>query len=302
MQDIFDRKAVRQHRERIASSLPQRDFLFREVGERLLDRLSDIRRRFPLAADLGCRSGILNELLDGRGGIETLVGCELSHAMALRAGEASRGLTLVADEEALPFAHSSLDLALSLLNLHWVNDLPGTLVQIRRALKPDGFFLAAMLGGETLKELRRALAEAEIEIAGGLSPRVSPFADVRDIGNLMQRAGFALPVVDMETIAVSYADPFALMADLRGMGESNAVRERRRGATPRSLIMAAAERYHRHFADSQGRIPATFQVIFLAGWAPDPSQQKPLSRGSGRIPLMDALLPPAPKSCGASQP
>jgi NADH dehydrogenase [ubiquinone] 1 alpha subcomplex assembly factor 5 len=280
---VFDRRSVRLHRERAAARLSQHDFLLREVGERLVDRLDDVRREFPIALDLGCRHGALASELTARG-VRTLIHCDLANRMVRRAA----GLRLVADEEALPFAAASFDLVISLLNLHWVNDLPGALLQIRRALKPDGLFLAALFGGETLKELRRSLAEAEIAAEGGLSPRVSPFADVRDAGNLLQRAGFALPVADVETLTVFYADPFALLADLRGMGETNAVRERRKTASRRATLFRAVERYRQVYG-SEGRVPATFQVIFLTAWAPDVSQPKPMRPGNAVARLAEAL-------------
>jgi SAM-dependent methyltransferase len=286
--NIFDRRIVRLRRDRAAHRLAENDFLLREVGERLADRLDDVRRRFPLALDLGCHTGELGRLLDGRGGVETLVHCDLSPAMAARAPQPR----LAADEEALPFGDATFDLVTSLLSLHWVNDLPGALTQIRRTLKPDGLFLAAMLGGDTLKELRHALAEAEISVEGGLSPRVSPFAGVRDAGGLLQRAGFALPVVDSETLTVVYPDQFALIADLRGMGEANATLERRRGLTRRATLFEAAERYHNTFADADGRVTATFQVIYLTGWSPHDSQPKPLRRGSAKASLAEALGDP----------
>jgi SAM-dependent methyltransferase len=282
---VFDRRTVRLHRDRAAAGLAGFDFLFAEVGERLLDRLGDIARRFPLALDLGCHTGILAGLLAKRGGIDTLVRCDLSEAMAGRAGP----LALAADEERLPFADGVFDLVLSNLSLHWVNDLPGALVQIRRALKPDGLFLAAMFGGATCRELRQALAEAEIAQEGGLSPRVSPLAEVRDAGNLLQRAGFALPVADADTLTVSYADPLKLMADLRGMGETNAVLARRRTPTRRATLAAAADRYRALFAGPDGRVPATFEIVYLTAWAPHPSQQKPARPGSASARLADAL-------------
>lgn len=266
---VFNRRVVRLHRERAARAGGDRDFLFREVGDRLLDRLDDVRRRFPLALDLGCRDGLLAGMLERRGGIESLVQCDLAPVMA--SGAARLGPALAVDEEALPFAEGSFDLILSNLALHWVNDLPGALVQIRRALKPDGLFLAALLGGETLQELRQAMAEAELAEEGGMSPRVSPFADIRDAGNLLLRAGFVEPVADADKIVVSYGDPFRLMADLRAMGEANAVRERRQGFTRRATMAAAARRYAEIFAGPDGRLPATFQVIFLTAWAPAPT-------------------------------
>ncbi len=282
--NVFDRDVVRRHRDRAAPRLDAHDFLLREVGERLVDRLDDIRRTFPLTLDLGCHSGQLSRLVGRRGGIKSLIHCDLSGAMAAIAPAPA----LVADEEILPFGNREFDAVLSLLSLHWINDLPGALCQIRMALKPDGLFLAAMLGGDTLKELRRALMEAESAVEGGVSPRVSPFADVRDAGALLQRAGFALPVVDTEIIEVRYSDPFKLMADLRGMGESNAVRHRRKKFTRRATLLNAASRYVELFGDASG-IPATFQILYLTAWAPHPSQQQPLRPGSAANRLADVV-------------
>jgi NADH dehydrogenase [ubiquinone] 1 alpha subcomplex assembly factor 5 len=281
---IFDRRGVRLHRDRAAASLREHDFLVREMAHRLVERLDDIRRKFAVALDLGCRHGYLAEDLVRRG-VQMLVHCDLSSAMVRRLASPC----LVGDEEALPFAAGSFDLVVSLLNLHWVNDLPGALLQIRKVLKPDGLFLAAMFGGETLKELRAALAEAEMASEGGLSPRISPFAEVRDAGNLLQRAGFTLPVADVETLTVSYADPLALLADLRGMGETNAVHERRKTASRRATLFGALERYRELYRDAHGRVPATFQVIYLTAWAPDASQPRPLRPGSAAARLAEAL-------------
>ncbi|MGE5514659.1 MAG: methyltransferase domain-containing protein [Bacteroidota bacterium] len=285
---IFERPLLRKRRDRAAPQFANHDFLVREVAERLADRLSDVTRSFPLALDLGCHTGELADTLAGRGGIETLVQCDLSPRMAARAA-ANGNPTVAADEEWLPFADASFDLVLSCLSLHWVNDLPGTLLQIRRVLKPDGLFVCAMLGGDTLKELRQALAEAEIAEEGGLSPRVSPFADVRDLGGLLQRAGFALPVVDSDTVDVAYADPMRLLADLRGMGETNAVVEQRKGLTRRATLLHALQRYQQLFADSLGRVPATFQVLTMTAWTPHASQQQPLPPGAGKASLAEAL-------------
>ena len=282
---VFDRRAVRQHRERAAANLDRHDFLFREVAERLADRLSDIKRQFPLALELGCHTGQLASQVGQRGGIETLIQADLSEAMARRAGRPA----LVADEEFLPIGEQCLDLVLSVLSLHWVNDLPGALVQIRRALKPDGLFLAAMLGGETLNELRQSFLIAETEVSGGASPRVAPFAEVAEAGSLLQRAGFALPVVDTDVLTFRYTDPLGLMRELQGLGESNAVVERHKGLTPRRAIDEAARQYQLRFADSEGRVPATFQVLYLTAWAPDASQQRPLRPGSAGERLADAL-------------
>lgn len=282
---VFDRALVRRRRDRAAARLADHDFLYREVADRLADRLDDVNRRFPLALNLGCHGGTLAAALAGRGGIETLVHCDLSPRLAALAPPPG----VAADEEALPFAEGAFDLVLSSFSLHWVNDLPGALSQIRRALKPDGLFLAAMPGGQTLKELRQALAEAEIAEEGGLSPRISPFVDVRDAGNLLVRAGFALPVADLETITVSYPDPLALVRDLRGAGEANAVIERRRNPSRRTTLFAALSRYAELHGDAEGRVPATVQVIYLTAWAPDPSQPKALRPGSAGTRLAEAL-------------
>ncbi|MFQ5984497.1 MAG: methyltransferase domain-containing protein [Alphaproteobacteria bacterium] len=282
---VFDRHALRRRRDRTAATLAEHDFLLSEVADRLADRLADINRRFPVALDLGCHDGQLGKALDERGGVKRLVQADLSRKML----EHAKGLRLVADEEVLPFAPASFDLVTSLLSLHWVNDLPGALIQIREALRPDGLFLAATLGGETLWELRQALARAELDEEGGVSPRVSPFVDVRDAGMLLQRAGFALPVVDIDRIRITYADALTLMRELRGMGETNVMGERRKGFTRRSTLFAAAAAYRDQFADTAGRVPATFEVLYLTGWAPHESQQKAARRGSGQVGLAAAL-------------
>jgi len=289
---VFNRRAVADHRARAAPDLGAHDFLLRETAERLVDRLDDVKRGFPLALDLGCHGGEVAAALAGRGGIETLIQSDLAPAMAARAAGGNGRPALAADEEALPFAPGSLDLVISNLSLHWVNDLPGAFVQIRQALKPDGLLIASMLGGATLQELRHALYEAETEIEGGLSPRVSPLADVRDLGNLLQRAGFALPVADFETITVSYEDPLKLLRDLRGMGETNANAQRRTTFSRRATLLRALEIYVEKFTDADGRVPATFEVITLTAWSPAPDQPKPLRRGSGQVPLGDALNAP----------
>jgi NADH dehydrogenase [ubiquinone] 1 alpha subcomplex assembly factor 5 len=295
--EIFDRRVLRRHRDRAAAGIAAHDFLFREVAERLLDRLADIRRRFPLALDLGCRHGVVAERLAGplarRAGIETLVQADLSSAMARRAAardaSALPAPVLVADEEALPFAEASLDLVVSALGLHWVNDLPGCLLQLARALKPDGLLLAAMVGGDSLRELRESLMLAEMEVEGGVSPRVSPFADLRDMGALLQRAGFALPVADVDSITVTYPSALALMHDLRGMGETGCDRNRRHAVTRRATLLRAAAIYQERFADRDGRIPASFEILYLTGWAPHASQPRPLRPGSAAARLAEAL-------------
>ncbi len=284
--DIFDRGLVRRHRDRAAPALPDYDFLFAEVADRLADRLDDVTRKFPLALELGAHGGELARALNGRGGIETLVQADLSEAMLRRA---PGSLKVVADEEFQPFKEGAFDLVLSNMALHWVNDLPGALLQARRALKPDGLFLATMLGGDTLIELRRAWMEAEMAEEGGAAIHVSPFADVRDASALLQRAGFALPVVDSDVITVTYESAFKLMADLRGMGEANAVKARRKTPARRATLLQMAEAYHRLYAGPDGRIPATFQIITLTAWSPDPSQPKALPPGSGQVNLGEVL-------------
>lgn len=283
---IFDRRLLRDRRGRAASALHAHDFLLSEIAERLADRLSDIARHFPLALDLGARNGILARTLQGRGGIETLIQTD---AAIVNAHRLQSGAALVADEELLPFKEQCFDAVLSNLALHWVNDLPGALAQIRSSLKPDGLFLASLFGTGTLQELRTALMEAELAETGGASPRVSPFADLRDAAGLLQRAGFALPVADADTVTVTYGDFFALLRDLRGMGETNLLLDRLRHPTRRTVFARAAAIYQERFADAEGRLPATFQILFLTGWAPDPSQQQPAKRGSGKASLKDVF-------------
>lgn len=282
---VFDRAMLRQRRERAARNWERHAFLKREIAERLVDRLSDVRRAFPLALDLGSHGDEVAAALDGRGLVEHLVRADLGRGFAQRA----RGPAVVADEEFLPFAAGRFDLVLSAMDLHWVNDLPGTLIQIVRILKPDGLFLGAMLGGATLWQLRQALAAAESEVDGGLSPRVSPFADLRDAAGLLQRAGFALPVADGDTIDVEYENALALMRDLSAMGESNLVVGRRRSITRRATLLRAAELYGERFALPSGRVAASFEVLYLHGWAPHESQPRALKPGSAAQRLADAL-------------
>lgn len=280
---IFDRALLRARRRRAAAMGPA-TFLVDRVAEDLADRLGAVLRTFALALDLGTPSGAVRTALAGLGSVETLVAAD-----SLAPAGAPAGLIVVADEEALPFADATFDLVVSALSLQGVNDLPGTLVQIRRALKPDGLLLAALIGGETLTELRQSLAAAESEIEGGISPRVAPFADVRDLGGLLQRAGFALPVTDADRLTVRYASAFALMQDLRRMGATNALLERRRTPLRRATLMRAAEIYAERFADGDGRVRATFDIVWLSGWAPHPGQQQPLEPGSAQARLADAL-------------
>jgi len=290
---VFNRDVMRRRRER-AAAVPDdarrnADFLFREAAVRLADRLHDVTRDFPLALDLGCRSGQVAEMLRGSSKVGALMQADISPGMARAAQRLTSLPTIIADEEFLPIREQSLDLVLSNLSLHWVNDLPGALVQIRRALMPNGLFLATMFGAQTLNELRIAFLEAEAELHDGVSPHISPFVEVRDAGNLLNRAGFALPVVDADDITVTYADMFKLMADLRAMAETNAVTERRRTFSRRATFLRAAEIYAAKFADARGRITATFQIVTMTAWAPHASQQQPLRPGSAKSRLADAL-------------
>jgi NADH dehydrogenase [ubiquinone] 1 alpha subcomplex assembly factor 5 len=283
---LFDRALLARRRARVAASAPQHDFLLARVADDLAERLAIVRRGFPLAANIGSHHGLVSQAIQGIAGVERVIDVDAT-AEALLSSNTS--LRVVAEEDALPFADASLDLVVSGLSLQLVNDLPGALVQIRRALKPDGLLLASLLGGTTLKELREAWLAAEAEISGGASPRVVPFADVRDMGALLQRAGFALPVVDSETVIVTYANPLALMQEIKAMGASNMLIARRRTPVTRALLLRAAEIYAGRFAGSEGRMPATFEILTLTAWAPDESQPKPLRPGSAQTRLADAL-------------
>ncbi len=282
---IFDRALLARRRARVAASVANHDFLLARVADDLAERLSIVRRTFPLAANIGAHHGLVSQRISGIAGVEHIV--DVDGTAELLTGTA--GWRVVADDEALPFADASLDLVVSGLSLQLVNDLPGALVQIRRALKPDGLLLASLLGGATMHELREAWLAAEAEISGGASPRVAPFADVRDMGGLLQRAGFALPVVDSETVTVTYANPLALMQEVKAMGASNMLIARRRTPVTRGLLLRAAEIYAERFAAADGRVPATFEILTLTAWAPDDSQPQPLRPGSATTRLADAL-------------
>jgi NADH dehydrogenase [ubiquinone] 1 alpha subcomplex assembly factor 5 len=254
---VFDRDAVRRHRDRAAGTVGQVADVLRDAAERLLDRLDDTNRRFIDALDVGGR-GIVAPLLLQRG--LRVVSCDLSPAMA-----ALNGVPCVAaDEEFLPFAPGSFDLIVASLSLHFVNDLPGALLQLRQALRPEGLLLASLPALGTLAELRAALTEAEAEITGGASPRVSPFPELRDCAHLLQRAGFSVPVADVEDIRLLYANPFGLLSDLRAAGEANAVRQRARRPPARALFPAALAR----LPAAGDRVAATLRMAVLTGWAP----------------------------------
>lgn len=288
--NIFDRGAKKKQRER-AASLPDvhlYDYIKEEVGFRLADRIFDVKRRFETAVDLGCGRGYVSRHVTDDA-VGSLHMCDMSRGwldQALGPNSTVPCEKLELDEEKMePFANETVDLVISCLSLHWVNDLPGAFSEIHRCLKKDGAFLAAMFGGETLYELRCSLQLAEMEREGGFAPHISPFAHARDIGGLLQRTGFTLLTIDADEIVVSYPSAFELMHDLKGMGENNAAWNRKLRIN-RDTLMAAAAIYQHMYGDEKG-VPATFQVFYLIGWKPDPSQPKPLPRGSGEVSLKD---------------
>ncbi|MBO6717598.1 MAG: methyltransferase domain-containing protein [Rhizobiaceae bacterium] len=286
MESVFDRDLLLQRKLR-ALRAGGADFLLRHALDDLLLRVSTVERRFENAVTLHCLSPVPAEALLHSGKVSNVTRIEPDAAFLATAHADVR--QTVSPTEELPLADGSVDLAVSLLTLHETNDTPGLLAQIRRALRPDGLFLAALPGQGTLNELRSALLEAETEIAGGASPRVAPFMDVRDAGGLLQRAGFALPVADAETVTVRYDTIFDLMRDLRVMGATNALVSRSRNPVGRRLFLSAAEIYAERFSDPDGRLRATFSVVWLSGWAPHASQQKPLKPGSAKVSLADIL-------------
>src|SRR5271170_6437484 len=276
---IFDRPLIRR-RLRRAAALGPATFLLDRVAGDLTERLAAVLRRFELALDLSTPSDEVRAALARLPSIGAIVAADAVPRAAP---------FVAADAEALPFGDATLDLVVSALALQFVNDLPGALVQIRRALRPDGLFVAALLGGDTLTELRQSFAAAESEVEGGASPRVAPFADLRDLGALLQRAGFALPVTDTDRLVARYDSAFGLMADLRRMGATNALTSRRRRPLRRATLMRMAEIYTQRFADADGRVRATFEIVWLSGWAPHPDQQQPLRAGAAKTRLAEAL-------------
>ena len=282
---LFDRKLLRARRARFAHEIGARDFLLAHVAREISERVSLMLRPFPLALDLGAYHGLLGQKIADLPSVEAVIYAESAYALASLCPRPS----LVCDEDLLPFKEPSLNLVVSGLALHRVNDLPGALIQIRRALRPDGLFMAALLGAGALTELRQVLIEAEAEAEGGASPRVSPFGDVRDYGTLLQRAGFALPVADSETLSVLYASPRELMHEVRALGGGNVLLARSRKPLSRRTLERAEELYRQRHAIPDGRVSASFEIVYLSGWAPDPSQQKPLKPGSAARRLADAL-------------
>ncbi len=276
---LFDRTRLRKQRARRAAQFPQHDFLLQEAAASLADSLAAITYRFPTVVELGA-SGHLAPLLQQRPGTVRYITCDSTTAFAP---------AIIADEECLPFADASLDAVLSANALHWVNDLPGCLVQIRRALKPDGLFMAILPGPDTLRELRQCFAEAEAMLSGGLTPRIAPFPDVRDAGGLLQRAGFALPVIDRDILSISYENLAGLMADLRGIAQSNMLQQRVQHFTGRGFFQLAEKIYRDRFADAEGRLTATVEFVTMTAWAPAANQQQPAKRGSGQISLTNVF-------------
>ncbi|KOX44623.1 SAM-dependent methyltransferase [Streptomyces purpurogeneiscleroticus] len=290
---LFDTALARRRLAR-AQGRGYAGFLVDRLAEDLDDRLGAVLRRFTSVLDLATPVPVAARMLAAR--------YPVARHLRLAARPETGGGLIVGDPEALPLAAGSLDLAVSLLSLHAVNDLPGTLIQLRRALRPDGLFLGCLLGGATLTELRQSFAQAESEVEGGISPRVAPFAAVREAGGLLQRAGFALPVADTDTLTVRYADPFGLMRDLRAMGMTNVLTERRRTPLRRATLLRTAEIYAERFADPDGRVRATFEVLWLSGWVPHETQQKPLRPGTAKTRLADALGTVELKPEGGSTP
>ena len=260
--NIFDRKLVRKHRENSANSFSEHDFIKNLSAGYITERLFEMGNRYNLALDFNCHTGILSRKLKEHNLVENIINCDLSAAMVKQSG----GIGIVADEEFMPFAQHSFNLIASSMGLQWVNDLPGALIQIRKCLMPGGVFIASMPGIQTLKELRQCLMEAEIEITGGTAPHISPFADVKTLGQLLQRAGFTKPVADSEVVQATYLDMFAIFYDLKNMGERNALIKRSRFIRQK-VLECAAEKYKNLYPDDAGGIVATIEIITITGLA-----------------------------------
>lgn len=290
MQPIFDASLIIAHRRRaLAQAVAGADFLVARAAEDLADRLAVVERKFDRAAAIFGVSPAATAVLAASGKATEVVRVEADESFL------GGGPGIISDPDTLALEPASIDLAVSVLALQEANDIPGQLIQIRRALRPDGLFLGVLAGAGTLAELRECLLAAETELTGGASPRVIPFTDVRDAGGLLQRAGFALPVADVETVIVRYDTMFGLMADLRAMGATNALADRSRNPATRRLFQRAAEVYAERFSDPDGRVRASFSFVWLSGWAPDASQQKPLKPGSAQVSLAKVLGEPPPK-------
>ena len=289
LQKIIDDRAHVQNRDRAAAGFDQVDYLKQAVTERIMDRIDTIRRDLPHVLDIGCHNGVLSQALLASPKITTVSAMDPSAKMAAMTKARCGIEAAVAPYDAIPFEGVQFDGIFSAFALHWANDLPGVLIQLRQRLKPDGVMMVALAGGETLGGLRACLASAETEISGGMSPRVLPMGDIRDMGGLIGRAGLTMPVADSDTITVTYANLFTLMAELRAMGESNALTGRVNRMTSKSVLMRAAELYQDRFAANDGRIEVAFEIITLTGWAPDASQPQPLKPGSADHSLASAL-------------
>lgn len=282
---LFDRTRLRKRRDRSANTIAGHDFLYQEAAAEMLESLAFINRPFPTILELGSQTDYLKSTLAERVGTSQYISCDIS-AKTLAAKNGNR---VAADEEYLPFAAQSVDAVVSIFTLQWVNDLPGTLAQIHRILKPDGVFMAVLCGGETLRELRSIFAATETAQKGGIHPRIAPMIDVRDAGALLQRAGFALPVADSDTLTITYPNLFALMEDIRAAGQNNMLKNQLQHFTSRGFFLDAAQRYAAQHSTPKGDLIATAELITLTGWKPAASQQQPAKRGSGMISLTKAL-------------
>lgn len=285
--DLFDKAQLVRMRDRAAADFGDYSFLKDLAAERLADRLADVRRHFQQGLDVGCHDGRLAPALMATGKLAQLSFTDISPAFLASLPNPADGRLMTG--ETLPAEEAEFDLVTSCLFLHWITDLPGLLKQMRLALKPDGLLLVSMLGGRTLSELRACLNAAETELSGGMHARCAPMADIRDIGGLMQRAGLALPVADSDIITVHYPNMFRLLADLRGMAETNALMQRPKQFTSRALFLRTAEIYQERFGLEDGQIPASFEIITITGWAPDASQPQPLKPGTASHRLAQAL-------------
>lgn len=281
---VFDRALMRKKREALAKKFQNHDFLFKYCAGEISERLLDINREFTAPLLIGSRGSIETDHPKVK---NPMIMDTLSYPLKKADHSYIQG-----DEELFPIKQQSLDLALSILHMHNINDLPGALTQIRQSLKPDGLFMSCIFGGDTLRELRESLMNSEIELMGGASPRVFPFIDKMQMGDLLQRAGFALPVIDTEIIKVSYNTMFDLIKDIRGMGESNIIEKRNKSYTGKGFFIKAAHYYQEHFPSPDHKIEATFEIIYAIGWAPHSSQQKPLQPGSAQYSLAEALKDP----------
>ncbi len=289
IKNLFDRRSVRTHRDRSAIKFCDHNYLFHEIAGRLCEKLDDINRKFEFGLDLGCHSGETSKLLSVKHQATNWVRTDMSFQLSKIASKKTGAPVLVMDEEFIAFKKHSFDIVISNLSLHWANDLPGTLAQISKVLKPDGVILISLFGEQTLHELKMCLSRAEIEEENGLSPRVSAFSTIQDLGNLLIRAGFALPVADVEKITVYYPHAMKLMRDLRAMGESNSANLRRKSFSRKTTMMRTSQLYQEKFENEANQVPATFDVITLTGWSPDISQPKPLKPGSGQVNLNNFL-------------